>query len=210
MPRKGDYLQRWSSAFDQYAKYAAFQDKNHPCNHSWKEQSLTDGLKQANGYLVTDLGYLDSYYAEIRDFLNLAEAAQRTPNNTRVQQALAAKEAELLSMADTLWPHFHGYKGGLERLRSVAEALGDHIELIRLDRIQKPSDGEIMLFIGLLQEVRSLSNKVGQDWEDEVRKGPDDPYDLYSFTAYVSRRRQTLMALRTPLPPTPGTGANAS
>ena len=35
----------------------------------------------------------------------------------------------LLSMADTLWPYFHGYKGGLERLRSVAEAFDDYIEL---------------------------------------------------------------------------------
>ena len=211
MPRKGDYLQRWAGAYERYAKYAAFQGKDHPCNQSWNEPSLTDELKQANDYLVTDLGYLDRYYAEIRDFLNLAEAARRTPNNARVQQGLAAKEAELLSMPDTLWPYFHGYKGGLERLRSVAEAIDDYLELIRLERIRRPSDGEIMMFIELLREVQSLSNKVRQDWEDEVRKGPNDPYDLYSFTAYVDRRRQTLLALRTPLPPTPGTtGTNAS
>ena len=90
--------------------------------------------------------------------------------------------------------------------KDIAAAVG----LVNLAQRQG-LDGHVPVAIELLREVQSLSNKVRQDWEDEVRKGPNDPYDLYSFTAYVDRRRQTLLALRTPLPPTPGTtGTNAS
>jgi hypothetical protein len=55
---------------------------------------------------------------------------------------------------------------------------------------------EILMLVTLADNTANISNKIKEDWQDEVKK---------DFNAYVGTRRLTLLAIRTPLPPTPGT-----
>jgi len=206
---KGGYLLPWTNIYEEYIKFSGRLDKNHPL-HIF----LTEELKVGNDILTPNLGYLDKYYAEIRHFLNLADTAKRSPNSvidgfTTVQQALKAKEAELCNFKDTLEPYFYGYRLGLAKLDSIANKIEDYTNKLRNDAIPqyKASDDEVFLLWDLLQAIKSISNKVRVDWEDEVKGGPNDPYDFRSFNAYVKDRRITLLALEgmPPLPPTPGT-----
>jgi hypothetical protein len=181
---KGGYLLPWNNVYEKYIAFSKARDQNHPCH------TLTNAINGEKGNLERDLGYLDKYYAEIRDFLNLVANAKKTPS-TRVHDALKAKEAKLCSWEDTLSPYYWGYIGGLRALASIAKDIDPYIAALKQWTSSTGAPRGIEVVTALLTEVGSISKKVKEDWENEVGSGPG------AFDAYVSKRPQKLLELRT-------------
>jgi len=179
----------WTGA---YQKYMAVFDK--PVSKPFALNELNGEIRRENDQLSKDLKYLEGYYDKIAVFLLVAHSVKQDPHNMEVRQSLAKDEDELCSN-DMLLAYLHAAIGALRACASIAKKADEYISSLSSSSSTLSSQ-EIGGLKALLNEVKSISKNVKEDFVAEVQTSPGGALGtgIKAWDGYVSKRHQSLRA----------------